>query len=145
MAPLSFLSGSKFRSRRAKPLSSDNSNPFRTVTRQDVGIKLDVTPRISADDTIQLDIFQEVSSISTDLSSGTDDFVTNLRQITTSVLADDGEIIVIGGLIEQGDETITSKVPDCGRYPSRWQPLQVGRDELRPDQSDGLHSPNHRS
>ncbi|MEM9261981.1 MAG: type II secretion system secretin GspD, partial [Pseudomonadota bacterium] len=68
-------------------LSSDNSNPFRTVTRQDVGIKLNVTPRISADDTIRLDIFQEVSSISTDLSSGTDDFVTNLRQITTSVLA----------------------------------------------------------
>ncbi|MEC7291710.1 MAG: secretin N-terminal domain-containing protein, partial [Pseudomonadota bacterium] len=46
-------------------LSSDNSNPFRTVTRQDVGIKLNVTPRISADDTIHLEIFQEVSSIST--------------------------------------------------------------------------------
>ena len=98
-------------------LSSDNSNPFRTVTRQDVGIKLNVTPRISADDTIRLDIFQEVSSISTDLSSGTDDFVTNLRQITTSVLADDGEIIVIGGLIEQGDETIRAKVPVAGDLP----------------------------
>lgn len=98
-------------------LSSDNSNPFRTVTRQDVGIKLNVTPRISADDTIRLDIFQEVSSISTDLSSGTDDFVTNLRQITTSVLADDGEIIVIGGLIEQGDETISAKVPVAGDIP----------------------------
>ena len=98
-------------------LSSDNSNPFRPVTRQDVGIKLNVTPRISADDTIRLDIFQEVSSISTDLSSGTDDFVTNLRQITTSVLADDGEIIVIGGLIEQGDETIRAKVPVAGDLP----------------------------
>lgn len=98
-------------------LSSDNSNPFRTVTRQDVGIKLNVTPRISADDTIRLDIFQEVSSISTDLSSGTDDFVTNLRQITTSVLADNGEIIVIGGLIEEGDETISAKVPVAGDIP----------------------------
>ncbi len=98
-------------------LSSDNSNPFRTVTRQDVGIKLDVTPRISADDTIRLDIFQEVSSISTTLSSGTDDFVTNLRQITTSVLADDGEIIVIGGLIEQSDEVVNSKVPFAGDIP----------------------------
>ena len=98
-------------------LSSDNSNPFRTVTRQDVGIKLNVTPRISADDTIRLDIFQEVSSISTALSTGTDDFVTNLRQITTSVLADDGEIIVIGGLIEQGDETVSSKVPVAGDIP----------------------------
>ncbi len=98
-------------------LSSDNSNPFRTVTRQDVGIKLNVTPRISADDTINLDIFQEVSSISTDLSTGTDDFVTNLRQITTNVLADDGEIIVIGGLIEQSDETVNSKVPIAGDLP----------------------------
>ena len=98
-------------------LSSDNSNPFRTVTRQDVGIKLNVTPRISADDTIRLDIFQEVSSISTDLSSGTDDFVTNLRQVTTNVLADDGEIIVIGGLIEQGQETVSAKVPIAGDIP----------------------------
>ncbi len=98
-------------------LSSDNSNPFRTVTRQDVGIILRVTPRISADDTIRMDIFQEVSSISTDLSSGTDDFVTNQRQITTNVLADDGEIIVIGGLIEQADETVNSKVPIAGDIP----------------------------
>lgn len=98
-------------------LSSDNSNPFRTVTRQDVGIILRVTPRISADDTIRMDIFQEVSSISTDLSSGTDDFVTNQRQITTNVLADDGEIIVIGGLIEQTDETVNSKVPIAGDIP----------------------------
>ncbi|MCR9078126.1 MAG: type II secretion system secretin GspD [Hyphomonadaceae bacterium] len=98
-------------------LSSDNSNPFRTVTRQDVGIILRVTPKISADDTIRLDIFQEVSSISTTLSSGTDDFVTNQRQITTNVLADDGEIIVIGGLIEQTDETVNSKVPIAGDIP----------------------------
>ncbi|MCR9225286.1 MAG: type II secretion system secretin GspD [Hyphomonas sp.] len=98
-------------------LSSDNSNPFRTVTRQDVGIILRVTPRISADDTIRMDIFQEVSSISTTLSSGTDDFVTNQRQITTNVLADDGEIIVIGGLIEQTDETVNSKVPIAGDIP----------------------------
>jgi general secretion pathway protein D len=98
-------------------LSSDNSNPFRTVTRQDVGIILRVTPRISADDTIRMDIFQEVSSISTTLSSGTDDFVTNQRQFTTNVLADDGEIIVIGGLIEQTDETVNSKVPIAGDIP----------------------------
>lgn len=98
-------------------LGADNSNPFRTVTRQDVGIILRVTPRISADDTIRMDIFQEVSSISTTLSSGTDDFVTNQRQFTTNVLADDGEIIVIGGLIEQTDETVNSKVPIAGDIP----------------------------
>lgn len=98
-------------------LGSDNSNPFRTVTRQDVGIKLNVTPRISADDTIHLDIFQEVSSISPTLSDGLDDFVTNLRQFTTNVIADDGEIIVIGGLIEQSNSVVNSKVPLAGDIP----------------------------
>ena len=98
-------------------LGSDNSNPFRTVTRQDVGIKLNVTPRISADDTIHLDIFQEVSSISPTLSDGLDDFVTNLRQFTTTVLADDGEIIVIGGLIERSNSVVNSKVPIAGDIP----------------------------
>ena len=98
-------------------LGSDNSNPFRTVTRQDVGIKLNVTPRISADDTIHLEIFQEVSSVSDTLSDGIDDFATNLRQITTTVLADNGEIIVLGGLIEQASGTVTSKVPVAGDIP----------------------------
>ena len=98
-------------------LGSDNSNPFRTVTRQDVGIKLNVTPRITADDTIHLEIFQEVSSISPTLSDGLDDFVTNLRQITTTVLADDGEIVVLGGLIEQNQNTVNRKVPIAGDIP----------------------------
>jgi general secretion pathway protein D len=92
-------------------LSSDNSNPFRTVTRQDVGIKLNVTPRISSDDTVRLDIFQEVSNISESQIAGSTDFITNLRQITTSVLADNGEIIVIGGLIQQQDQIVNSRVP----------------------------------
>ena len=98
-------------------LGSDNSNPFRTVTRQDVGIKLNVTPRISADDTIHLDIFQEVSSVSETLSDGLDDFATNIRQITTNVLADNGEIIVLGGLIEQQNAQVNSKVPLAGDIP----------------------------
>jgi general secretion pathway protein D len=98
-------------------LGSDNSNPFRTVTRQDVGIKLNVTPRITADDTIHLEIFQEVSSISPTLSDGLDDFITNLRQITTNVLADDGEIIVLGGLIQQNQSIVNRKVPIAGDIP----------------------------
>ncbi|MFN3214696.1 MAG: type II secretion system secretin GspD [Henriciella sp.] len=98
-------------------LGSDNSNPFRTVTRQDVGIKLNVTPRITADDTIHLDIFQEVSSISPTLTAGANDFVTNLRTIETTVLADDGEIIVLGGLIEQRQDVISNKVPIAGDIP----------------------------
>ena len=98
-------------------LGDNNTNPFRTVQREQVGIKLEVTPRISEDDTVRLDIYQEVSSvnlIATDLSG---DFVTNTREITTSVLADDGEIIVIGGLIEEVEIFSSSKVPFLGDIP----------------------------
>lgn len=98
-------------------LSSDNTNPFRTVQREQVGVKLDVTPRISADDTIRLDIYQEVSSVSGVVGTTTTDFITNTREITTSVLADDGEIIVIGGLIEQTNTEVASKVPILGDIP----------------------------
>ena len=76
-----------------------------------------MTPRISADDTIHLDIFQEVSSVSETLSDGLDDFATNIRQITTNVLADNGEIIVLGGLIEQQNAQVNSKVPLAGDIP----------------------------
>ncbi|MEL6860038.1 MAG: type II secretion system secretin GspD [Pseudomonadota bacterium] len=98
-------------------LGADNSNPFTTVTRQDVGIKLEVTPRISADDTVHLEIFQEVSSVEALLSAEIDDFVTNLRTIRTDVLADNGEIIVLGGLIEQSSVVSASKVPFAGDLP----------------------------
>lgn len=98
-------------------LGSDNSNPFRTVERQDVGIKLTVTPRISVDDTVRLDIYQEVSSVAGAIGNEATDLITNLRTIETSVLADSGEIIVIGGLIEQTDTTVNSKVPYLGDVP----------------------------
>lgn len=98
-------------------LGSDNSNPFRTVERQEVGIKLTVTPRISLDDTVRLDIYQEVSSVSGAIGTDATDLITNLRTIETSVLADSGEIIVIGGLIEQTDTTVNSKVPYLGDVP----------------------------
>lgn len=116
-------------------LGSDNGNPFRTVTRQDIGIKLNVTPRITADDTIHLEIFQEVSSIAPTLTNGADDFVTNLRQITTSVLADNGEIIVLGGLIEQSQNTINQKVPIAGDVPVLGN---LFKDESTQDQRSNL-------
>ncbi|MEM9939192.1 MAG: type II secretion system secretin GspD [Pseudomonadota bacterium] len=98
-------------------LGDNNSNPFRSVERQDVGIKLEVTPRISADNTVRLDIYQEVSSISGAIGENATDFITNTREITTQVLADDGDIIVIGGLIEQTDEIVNQKVPILGDIP----------------------------
>lgn len=99
-------------------LGNDNSNPFRTVQREQVGVKLEVTPRISADSTIRLDIFQEVSSVDDFIGGGfSPDIILNTREFRTSLLADDGEIIVLGGLIEQTDSTVNSKVPFLGDIP----------------------------
>jgi general secretion pathway protein D len=98
-------------------LGDDNSNPFTTVQREEVGIKLDVKPRISQDNTIQLDIYQEVSSVAALIGDSSSNPILNTREFTTSVLADDGEIIVIGGLIEQSDTTVRTKVPLLGDIP----------------------------
>jgi general secretion pathway protein D len=98
-------------------LDQANSNPFRTVERQDVGIQLEVTPRIGENDTVRLDIRQEVSSISGSIGTLTPDFILDKREITASVLADDGEIIVLGGLVEQTDTVRQSKVPLLGDIP----------------------------
>lgn len=99
-------------------LGSDNSNPFRTVQREQVGVKLEVTPRISSDDTIRLDIYQEVSSVDDFIGGGASpDIILNTREFRTSLLADNGEIIVLGGLIEQTDAIVNSKVPFLGDIP----------------------------
>ena len=98
-------------------LGDANTNPFRTVQREEVGVKLEVTPRISSDNTIRLDIFQEVSSVFGQVGNVSPDLILNTRNISTSVLADDGEIIVLGGLIEQTESTQNSKVPLLGDIP----------------------------
>ncbi|MEL7231436.1 MAG: type II secretion system secretin GspD, partial [Pseudomonadota bacterium] len=98
-------------------LGNDNSNPFRTVEREEVGIKLTVTPRISEDDTVQLDIFQEVSNVAGVVGLESANPIFNTRSITTQVLADNGDIIVLGGLIEQEDTIVNSKVPVLGDVP----------------------------
>ncbi|MEL8056188.1 MAG: type II secretion system secretin GspD [Pseudomonadota bacterium] len=98
-------------------LGNDNSNPFRTVERREVGIKLTVTPRISEDDTVQLDITQEVSNIAGVVGLESANPIFNTRSIATQVLADNGDIIVLGGLIEQEDTIVNSKVPVLGDVP----------------------------
>ena len=98
-------------------LSATNSNPFRTVERKKIGVGLDVTPRISNDGTIRLEIKQEVSSISGSIGTVTPDLIFNTREINTSVIADDGEIIVIGGLVQQEETEAKEKVPFLGDIP----------------------------
>jgi general secretion pathway protein D len=92
------------------------TNPFQTIQRQDVGIKLKVKPQINEGNSIKLDIEQEVSSLVTD-KVGTADVVTNTRSLKTSVMVEDRNVLVLGGLI---DETLTDnqqKVPLLGDIP----------------------------
>ena len=99
-------------------LGDSNSNPFRTVDRKKIGVGLDVTPRISNDGTVRLDIKQEVSNIAQAITTGSStDLIFNTRTINTSVIADDGEIIVLGGLVEQSETAMTEKVPLLGDIP----------------------------
>ncbi len=95
-------------------------NPFQTITRQDVGTILKITPQITDDSTILLKIDQEVSSIAQG-TSGAVDLITNKRQVSTRVLAGDGQVIVLGGLIEdnllEGEQNVPflSKIPLLGQ------------------------------
>ena len=93
---------------------SNNSNPFSTVDRQEVGTKLKVTPQINDGSAILLTIEQEVSSIS---GSTSVDIITNKREFTTTVLADDGGMVILGGLIDEDVQESVSKVPVLGDIP----------------------------
>lgn len=87
-----------------------SNNPFQTVQREEVGLKLNVRPQISEGGTVKLDIYQEVSSVDARASveAGT---VTNKRAIDTSILLDDGQIMVLGGLLQDGYTQSNDAVP----------------------------------
>jgi general secretion pathway protein D len=91
------------------------ADPFTTIERQDVGVKLIVTPSISEGDLVRLEIEQEISNVK-DSSRGAD-ITTTKRQIKTNVLADNGETIVLGGLITDNVTMSESKVPLLGDIP----------------------------
>ena len=98
-------------------LGSNNANPFRQIEREDVGVKLTVRPQINDGDAIRLQIIQEVSSIAGPVSADFQELITNERKIETTVLADDGEIIVLGGLIERDEQLLDDSVPGLSRIP----------------------------
>ena len=113
----SFVSGQEIPITTGEVLSSDNNNPFRTVEREEVGVKLTVRPQITEGDTVRLYIEQEVSSVAGTVTTDSSDLITNLRSIQTTVLADNGEIIVLGGLIEQDEQESVTGVPGLARVP----------------------------
>ncbi|SFS84864.1 type II secretion system secretin GspD [Brevundimonas viscosa] len=98
-------------------LLDGNSNPFRTTQRQDIGVKLVVRPQINAGGSITLFLRQEVSSINGVLTDAATDLVLNKRELETTLVVDDGDIAVAGGLLDQNDRLAIDKVPGLGDIP----------------------------
>jgi general secretion pathway protein D len=99
--------------------SAGANNPFTTIERQDVGVTLKVVPHINDGATLRLEIEQEISSIapSASISAQAVDLVTNKRSIKSTILAEDGQVIVLGGLIQDDVTRTDSKVPLLGDIP----------------------------
>lgn len=91
-------------------------NPFQTINREDVGLRLRITPTINEGDAVQLTIEQEVSSLSA-APTGAVDLVTNKREIRTRVIVEDGDIIVLGGLMDETLQESQERVPILGSIP----------------------------
>ncbi|MEZ5927247.1 MAG: secretin N-terminal domain-containing protein [Parvularculaceae bacterium] len=93
------------------------TNAFRTVSREEVGVILEVTPQINDGGTVTLEISQETSSIAGQIIDTSTDLITNKRLITTTALVDDGDILVIGGLVDETTESFQDAVPLLGDIP----------------------------
>jgi general secretion pathway protein D len=91
-------------------------NPFQTVQRQSIGVKLNITPQINKGNALLLEISQEISNIAAS-SAGAVDLVTNQRIIETTVIVDDGSIVVLGGLIDDVLRESDQRVPILGSIP----------------------------
>lgn len=98
-------------------LSGNFDNAFRTVQRQNVGIQLEVKPQIGAGGAIKLFLRQEVSSISGPVTSNSSDLILNKREIQTTMTVDDGQIMAIGGLLDDNERRTIEKVPLLGNIP----------------------------
>jgi general secretion pathway protein D len=91
-------------------------NPFQTIQRQQIGVKLAITPQINEGNSMVLDISQEISSIAQS-AAGAVDLITNQRIVETTVIVDDGEILVLGGLLEDVLRESDQSVPILGKIP----------------------------
>lgn len=98
--------------------TDNSSNPFQTIEREEVGVKLKVIPQINDGDAVRLEIEQESSSIAgTATTLGTADTVTNKRTIATNVMVGDGELLILGGLMDDQFGKTESKIPLLGDIP----------------------------
>jgi general secretion pathway protein D len=98
-------------------LSTNFDNAFRTVQRQNVGIQLDVKPQVNSSGSIKLFLRQEVSSIAGPVATGSADLIINKREFKTVLTVDDGEILAIGGLLDENERRTIEKIPLLGDLP----------------------------
>ena len=92
-------------------------NPFQTFERKDIGLQLRVRPQISEGGVVRLAIYQELSSIQNTLTAAQGGIITNKRSFESTVLVEDGNIVVLGGLIEDRSDNSRSSLPLLGRIP----------------------------
>ena len=102
-------------------LGNNFDNAFRTVQRQNVGIQLEVKPQVNEGDAIKLFIRQEVSSIAGPVSNNGNDLILNKREIQTTVTVDDGQIVALGGLLDDNERRTIEKIPLLGDIPGLGQ------------------------
>ena len=113
----SLLVGQEIPITTGESLGANNLTPFRTTAREEVGVKLEVKPQINDSGSVALFIRQEVSSIAGAQLPNSNDLITNKREIETTVLADNREILVLGGLISEDVQESVNKVPLLGDIP----------------------------
>lgn len=96
-------------------VTQNNTNPYQTIERKEVGVKLRLKPQINAGNSVRLDIVQEVSSLAD--NAGASDVITNKREIKTTVMVEDNGLVVLGGLISDELNNSRQKVPLLGDIP----------------------------
>ncbi len=96
--------------------TSTPTNPFQTIQREDVGLLLKIKPQINEGDSIRMEITNELSSLSASSASASD-LITNKRSVKTTVMVDDGKVLVLGGLIDDQLTESAQKVPLLGDIP----------------------------
>src|SRR5467141_687383 len=112
-----FVTGSFATAAAATATGAGAVNPFQTIERRDIGLTLRIKPQISEGSAIRLEIYQEVSSIDPTARAGASDLVTTKRSLETKVVVDDGNTIVLGGLIQNTLTVTTQQIPLLGDIP----------------------------
>ena len=116
-SPARILVGQEIPITTGQALSNNFDNAFRTTQRENVGIELEVKPQVNSSGAIKLALHQTVSSISGTVSKTNDDLILNKREIETTLTVDDGQIAVIGGLLDDNESRTLEKIPVLGDIP----------------------------